>query len=273
MPPALLPAHIRARGSIHAAFARTGNRTAIASVHEAGGLRLRFPRVAGGCEAVIVNTGGGIAGGDSQTLSFEAAEGTSATITTQSAEKVYRAQDGTPAEVHVSLRLASGSALEWLPQETILFDQARLTRRLDADLAPDAVLTVVESVIFGRLAMGESSVCGLFRDRWRVRRGGTLAFAEDLKLEGAQGEILDRPALGKGARACATLLHMAADAETHLDAVRAALAAQDCEAGASAWDGKLVVRAVSPSPERLRAAIMAATSILRGRDAPRVWQM
>ena len=269
----LLPAHIRARGEIRASFARSGPRTVIERVREAGGLRLRFPRVPGGCEAVIINTGGGIAGGDAHCLSFAAGPGAQATITTQAAEKIYRAQDDSPATIDVALALASGSSLEWLPQETILFDRARLTRRLEADIAADAALTLVESVTFGRLAMGEASISGHFRDRWRIRRAGTLAFAEDLRAEGAQGALLDRAALGKGARACATLLHMAADAEKHLDPVRAALAGQDCESGASAFDGKLMVRALSPSPERLRAAIMAAMQALRGRNAPRVWQM
>lgn len=271
-PPALLPSHIRASGEIRASFERHGARTGVAEAHESGGLRLRFPRVAGGCEAVVINTGGGVAGGDRQRLEFAAGAGADVTIATQAAEKIYRAQSDQTARIEVALRLEARSRLEWLPQETILFDQANLRRRLEADLDASATLTLVEAVIFGRLAMGEASIRGAFADRWRVRRDGVLIFAENLVVEGAQGELLDRPALGGGARACATLLHVAPDAEARLDAVRATLAGHGGDHGASAWDGKLVMRAASPSPERLRAVIIAAMASVGGREAPRVWR-
>ena len=264
-----LPAHIRAKGEIRAQFTRNGQRTSIARVNETGGLRLRFPNVARGCEAVVINTGGGIAGGDRHVLAFGAGAGAEVTLVTQAAEKVYRAQ-GVAAEMTVSLKLASGSHLEWLPQETILFDHSALSRKLEVEMAEDAVLTMVETIVFGRLAMGEANISTRLRDSWRVRRGGVLVFAEELAAGGAAQ--LDRPALGGGARAVATLLYVAPDAETRLEAVRAALAEADCEAGASAWNNMLLVRAASASPEQVRAAIVAVMAILRGRDAPRVWQ-
>ena len=265
----LLPAHIRAKGQIRAEFSRHGQRTSIARVHETGGLRLRFPNVAHGCEAVILNSGGGIAGGDRHALAFEAGAGAEVTLTTQAAEKVYRAQ-GVAAEMAVSLHLAPGSHLEWLPQETILFDQSALSRKLEVDMAPDATLTMVETIVFGRLAMGEACISTRLRDSWRVRRGGVLVFAEELAVGGCTE--LDRPALGGGARAVATLLHVAPGAEARLEAVRAGLATAACEAGASAWNNMLLVRAASPSPQQVRAAIVAVLEVLRGRDAPRVWQ-
>ena len=230
-----------------------------------------FPNVKRGCEAVIINTGGGMAGGDRYDLAFEANAGAEVTLTTQAAEKVYRAQ-AQAAEVAVSLSLGEAAQLEWLPQETILFHASALSRRLEVDMAASASMTMVESIVFGRLAMGEHSIRANLHDRWRVRRGGALVFAEELALAGAAGEVLDRPALGGGARAVATLLHVAPDAEVQLDRVRAALAEQDCEAGASAWNNMLLVRALSPSPERVRAVIVRTLQALRGRDAPRVWQ-
>lgn len=261
----------RARGEIRARFEAHAGRTRVARLYETGGLRLRFPKAREICEGVAVNTAGGVVGGDLARLSFEAGEGAEVMLTTQSAEKIYRS-DGALARVETTLRLEEGASLDWLPQETILFDESQLARSLDVDLAADARLLVCESVVFGRLAMGESFASGAFRDRWRVRRAGRLIFAEDLRLEGAPARLLDRPAIGGGARAAAMLLHVAPDAESRLEACRAALSKFDCEAGVSAFNGLLVARLVSPSPEILRAAIVALFSCLLGRAPPRVWQ-
>ena len=267
----LVPPHARARGEIRAEFRALGARTEMARVYEAGGLRLRCPNVARGCEGVIVNTGGGVAGGDSATFDIIAGEASDVTMTTQSAEKIYRAQDE-PAEISVALRIAAGARFEWLPQETILFDGARLTRRLDIDLDASASLTLLEAVTFGRMAMGELRVEGSFRDRWRIRRDRRLLFAEDTNVDGDVTGLLDRPAIGRKARATATFVHIAPDAEASIDALRAALEPTACEWGASAWNGMAVARMLSPSPEILRAAIVHLLRATRGREAPRVWQ-
>ena len=266
-----VPAFVRARGGIRASFSRQGDATHLARLYEAGGLRLRCPQVGGTCEAVLINCAGGMAGGDTAAYAFEIGAGASVTLTNVAAEKIYRAESG-PATVATSLNLSAGARAEWLPQETILFDGARLERRLEADLAPDASLTLLESLIFGRLAMGEEVRDGALHDRWRIRRAGKLVFAEDLRLEGDMSALLDRPALGRGARACATFVHLATDAEARLDSARAALSHGACEAAASAWNNILVARLLSPEPDVLRAAIVTLLAAFRGRDAPRVWQ-
>ena len=273
-PPA--PHSNRARGAIAAGFRRVGAHTEVVGPRETGGYRLRLPRGREGHrEAVIVNTGGGMAGGDRAFFAFEAGPGAAVTVTTAAAEKVYRGVEagGAPAEtrVEVDLTLGPGAALEWLPQETILFDGARLSRRLSVDMAPDAALILVEMLVFGRLAMGERVVCGCVRDRWRVRRGGRLVLAEDLDLAGDPTALLDRPALGGGARASATLIMMSPEAEGLLAPAREILAAAAVAGGASAWGGRLVARATSPSPARLRVAVVALLSGLRGRAPPRLW--
>jgi len=260
----------RARGEIRADFAAHDGTTRIDRLYETGGLRLRFPKAREACEGVIVNTAGGIVGGDHARLAFSAGAGARVALTTQSAEKIYRT-DGPSARIATSLRLHAGAALDWLPQETILFDRASLARALDVDMAADARLIACESVVFGRLAMGETCESGDFRDRWRVRRAGRLIFAEDVRLD-APAAALDRPAVGAGARALATLLHVAPDAVARLEACRAVLANMDCESGVSALDGFLVARLVSRSPENLRLAILALFAHLLGRAAPRVWQ-
>ena len=261
----------RASGEIRATFAAHGSRTRVGRLYETGGLRLRFPKSADMCEAVIVNTSGGVVGGDSARLSFEAGAGAHVLLTTQSAEKLYRS-DGAQARMDVALTLRENATLDWLPQEAILFDRANFARKLDVDMAADARLTLCESVVFGRLAMGETCVAGAFRDRWRVRRTGKLVFAEDTRLDGAPAALLARPAIGAGARALATLLLVAPDAEARLEDCRAALADSGCDAGASAFNGLLTARLASPSPEHLRATILSLFSRLLGRAVPRVWR-
>ena len=266
-----VPAHIRANGEIRARFSASNGRTSVAGLFETGGLRLKFPKAAEACEGVLVNTAGGIAGGDKASLEFHVEAGGKVMLTTQSAEKIYRAQTDC-AEIEVHVRVDEGASLAWLPQETILFSGARLRRRLDADLESNSTLTILEPVVFGRLAMGEQVVEGEFRDRWRVRRNRALLFAEDFRIDGAIAGLLDRPVIGGGARSAATLLHIAPDCENRLAAFRAAMADTPCEWGASAWNGMLVARLVSASPEQLRAAIVTALGELLGRSAPRVWQ-
>jgi urease accessory protein len=265
----------RARGEVRAVFARAGERSEAARAFETGGLRLRFPRAGAECEAVIVNTGGGMAGGDRARIDLTVGANARAVATTQSAEKIYRCDDD-PVRVETRLRVESGGALAWTPQETLLFDKARLERSLEADVAPDGALLLIEAVVFGRLAHGETRVAAALRDRWRVRRDGRLIYADETRLEDA-GAALDRPAVGRGARAVAVILSVAPNAEAQLPALRAALeeaAAREGErldAGASAFDGMTVARLACASPSRLRAALIGAMLALRGREAPRVW--
>ena len=265
----------RVRAELRLALARAGARTEAAEVFETGGWRLRFPRSRGPCEAVVVNTGGGMAGGDRVEIAVSARAGASGLVTSQSQEKIYRA-DGSDCALSVRLDVAEGARLTWAPQETLLFDGARLDRRLEADVHETATLTLFEAVVFGRLAHGEISIDAAFADRWRLRRGGRLVFAENLRIEDA-GRTLDRIAVGAGARAVATLVRFAPDAAASLEPLRAAFDAAEqgagarFEAGASVVDGALVARLASPSPQRLREGLVAAFRTLEGRDAPRVW--
>ena len=266
----------RARGEARARFERAGARSEAARVFETGGLRLRFPNAGAECEAVVVNTGGGMAGGDRARIEMAVGANARAFVTTQSAEKIYRSE-GEPVRVETHLSVARGGALTWAPQETLLFEASALERRLEADVAADASLTIVEGIVFGRLASGETQIAARLSDRWRVRREGRLVFAEALRIADAAA-TLDRPAVGAGARAIATILHLAPDAEAAAPNLRVALEAiaaepgERLDVGASGFDGLVVARLASPSPSRLHAALIAAIFALRGRGAPRVWQ-
>jgi urease accessory protein len=266
----LVPAYVRAEGGVHVDFTLTPRGTAPARIGESGGYRVRFPK-GGACEAVLINTGGGMAGGDRMRASMRLAAGTEAVVTTQSAEKIYRTQRAA-TEIAVSLDLADGGCLAWLPQETILFSQSRARRKVDIALAADASLIFAESVVFGRTAMGETMQHGSLRDRWRVRRGGALVFAEDVRLDGDIGRLLQRKALGDGACALATVLIVAPDAEARIDAARAALADASSQSGASAWNGMLIARFLSLSAQALRVDLVRFLESLSGRPMPRSWQ-
>ena len=265
-----IPSFVRTQSTVRASIMAVAGRSMPARVFETGGLRLRFPRVGGPIEGVLLNSAGGIVGGDHQDVAIAIGPQARATITTQSAEKIYRA-DGVDARITNRLDVGADATLAWLPQATILFDQAQLVRTLDVTLAASATLTLCESVVFGRIARGERVITGRLRDRWRVRRDGVLILAEDVRLDGAVGELLARPALGGQAVATATLAHIAPDAECHLEAVRAALAVAPHEAGCSAWGGMLIVRLASADPQRLRATLAQIIPIVTNKALPRVW--
>ena len=262
----------RAKGAATVAFARRLDRTRLADLAQSGALRVLFPRPEPGAPptAVLANIGGGIAGGDQLTVEIRWGAGCEAIVTTQAAEKVYRALD-VAAEVATRLEVGEGALGCWLPQETILFDSVSLERRLEADVAPDATLIACESVVFGRTARNETVARGRLIDRWRLRRGGKLVFADTLALDGAVADTLARPAIGGGATAVATLVMIAPDAEARLDGVRAALESARSEAGVSAFDGCLVARFVAREAPSLRRDLALCLEHLTGRPLPRVF--
>ena len=267
---AILPGMIRATGSILCRFTANPRRTEASELYEAGGYRMKFPK-GDLCEGVIINTGGGMAGGDSLHVEISLDADAKAVVSTQSAEKIYRAQSE-PSSASIQISLSERSQLAWLPQETLLFSGAKLHRYFRADMSSDATLTVFEGVIFGRGAMGERITEGAFRDSWRIKRDQKLVFADEVALEGNMADRLDRPAIGGGARAIATFLHIAPDAEARLDEARAALETSLCQCGASAWNGMLVVRFAAVEPEGLRQSATRFLNQFRAVPVPRVWQ-
>lgn len=267
-----MPGHMRADGGVRVRFGLAGTRTVRSEVAESGGYRARFPTTYNDTsEAVLINTGGGMTGGDCFAARIEVDAGARAIVTTQAAEKIYRSQ-GPETLVSTQLDVGAGARLHWLPQEAILFARANLNRTLDADIAPDATLIVCESVYFGRFAMGEILESASLRDRWRVRRGGRLIFAEDVKLDGLVNLALQRKAVAAGARATATVLLVAPDAAARLDTAREELADAISECGVTALDGMLIARFLSPDAAALRADLARFMIHLTGAALPRSWQ-
>jgi urease accessory protein len=260
----------RAKGAVRFRVRLQDGVTRRGDLHESGSLRVRFPSPEDeGLSAVFVNTAGGIAGGDRFDIAIEAGEGTRLTLTTAAAEKVYRAA-GDAAELNIALKVAAGAHLAWLPQETILFDRARIARRIDIDLAEGASLLLCEIVVFGRAAMGEILRHGEFLDRWRVRRDGRLVFAENLRLDGDIGEKLSRPAIAKGGVAIGTALIAPGD-EALVEHIREVQDSFGGEVGISAWNGFAMARFCAQDAARLRADMMAVLGRASGRALPRLW--
>lgn len=265
---------VGARGGwIAARFAQGEHGTTITDLSEGGGYRLALPTTfAAHVEAAQINTGGGVAGGDHVATRITACHGSDVVFSTQGAERVYRTT-GPASQIAVALTLAGSARLDWLPQQTIVFAGARLERRIDVEMAAGGRLLMTEIVTFGRPASAERrepvDVC----DHWRIRRDGRLVFAEAFRLCGIMSQVLDRPAIGGGARSSAIVLLVAPDAADRLEAARAALAMAPCEAGVSGWNGLLCARLLGQRPADVIAGVAGLARALAGRAMPRVWSI
>ena len=260
----------RAQGRVIFDVQRVDGVTRRRHLHESGSLRVRFPSPeAEGLSAVFVNTAGGVAGGDQFDIEIAAGEGARLAVTTAAAEKIYRAE-GPAARLHIALKAEAGSHLAWLPQETILFDRARVLRQFDIDLAESASLLLCEIVVFGRAAMGERMRHGEFVDRWRLRRGGRLVFAENIRLDGDIGEKLADPAIAKGGVAIGTALIAPGD-EALVERIRGETKPFGGEVGISCWNGFAMARFCAQDAARLRADMMAVLGRASGAALPRLW--
>ena len=265
----------RAVGDLRVTFKRRGDLSVLDDLRQAGCLKARFPRpvTPGWADVTTLNTSGGVASGDRLFSEFAVGPGARATVSAQAAERFYRAPaGGLPSFVRTRIDVADGAAAEWLPQETILFDNCALDRRLEINLAPDAWFLGIESLVFGRAAMGERVEQAWLRDSLRVRRDGRWLMHDAVRMDGPVAAMLSRTAVAAGARAVATLLHVAPDAAAFLTPVREALEENGAETGVSAWNGMLVARMLAPDSARLRLAVAAALNVIRApRALPRVW--
>jgi urease accessory protein len=260
----------RAEGQARLALQAQGGGTRLERLFQSGSAKVRMPRALPGepWQAVLINTAGGLTGGDQLGADISVGKGARAIVTSQACEKIYRSAAGF-ADVHNTVEVGEGARLDWLPQETILFDGARLSRRVDVELHRDATLLMLEATIFGRAACGEHVRTGLFRDRWRIRRDGRLVFADDMRFDWADDELLGRPAVLHGGSAVATILYVAGEPELHLERVRELIG---WAGGASAWSGKLLARVVAEGGAALRWVLTPVLmDLLDGAALPKIW--
>lgn len=271
-----------ARAGVAAVTARRAGTgaTRLADLRQDAPLRLLFPRVPASepLTACLTNTAGGLVGGDRLEVRAVAEDGAALQVMAQAAEKVYRSL-GPDCVVEVALEAAAGAWLEWLPQETIVFDRARLRRRTRVALVPGARLLAGEMLVFGRTAHGEVLRHGLVRDAWEVRVGGRLAWADVLHLDGDLRAVLDHPATFAGATACATLVFHGPALEDTRDALRGIAApAAGVLRGCTLVGGLLVARWLGTDALALRDDYARAWALVRERNGyagrlPRLWHV
>lgn len=261
----------RAIGTVRISTKARGLTSVLDDLYQQGAAKAVFPRSPRGLTGVLLNTSGGVTGGDRFTYAATAGADTHLTLTTQACERAYRALGEAPGRIDTSLTVEEGATLWWLPQETLLFDGCHLTRRLSCDLAPGARALIVEPVCFGRLASGETHVTGRMADRIVVTRAGEPLVRDAWELSGDMAEQLARPAVGKGAAAMASLILAAPEAEGHLDPVRAHLG-EDGGASLLAAD-VLVLRLLAPSGYALRARLLPILDHLTGGTLPLCWRL
>ncbi|WP_349361445.1 urease accessory protein UreD [Stappia sp.] len=264
----------RVRGRAVVGFACREGRTRLADLEQSGSAKIRLPKTHDGPPvAVLLNTAGGLTGGDRLETEARLGAGGHAVVTTQAAERIYRSAEGA-AQVDSAVRVEAGATLEWLPQETILFDRASLTRSLAADLAGDARLIALESVVLGRAAMGETVHALQFRDRWRIRRDGRLVFADEARISGDAADILAGSATAAGGRAFATLVDCFPQASEALARARTLvedIRAPELRVGVSALPDLLVMRFVAEEGTALRTGVERFLTAWRDAPLPRTW--
>jgi len=263
----------RGSGAAEIVFKRRGDATVLARLAQRTPCRVLFPAAEPGDPplAVLLTTSGGLTGGDTLRVRIGVEPGACAAVTTQAAEKIYRSL-GADVGIDVDLAVGAGATLEYLPQETILFDGARLVRRTSVDVAADGRFLAAEMLVFGRAARGEVPRAGRVFESWRVRRGGRLVWADALSLEGDIAARLDDPFAFAGARALATLVYVGDAAEALLPRAR-----ELAEGAASLVRGVLIVRLFGPLARAVRdrlARVLAGMRQAIGltNALPRIWQ-
>ena len=246
------------------------SRSVIDQFRQSGSMKCLFPRVHDtALQAVLVNTSGGVTGGDRFDVAAHAGADTRLVLTTQACERAYRAMPGQTGEIRTRLRVAEGARIDWLPQETILFDGASVRRRLTVDLAKTGRLLLVEPLIFGRAAMGERLERVGFRDRIEIRRGGRLYFLDTMVMDGAMQDHLDQRFVAGGAGAMALVVLICPEAEAHLDPLREML--PDSAGASLVRPDLLVVRCLAEDSFLLRACLIPLLTRLSGAPLPRCW--
>ena len=267
-------------GELDVRIARRDRRDVLAHAFARAPLRLMLPRAGDGepLTGVVVNTAGGVVGGDRHRIDVALGEGAGALIVGQAAEKVYRSA-GAVARIDCRYRLEAGAVLEALPQGTILFDGARLVRRTTVERHPEATLLAGEVLVFGRLGMGETFARGLLHDRWEVACDDGARWIDALRLEHDIARLLDARAGFAGARALATVIYAAADAPALIAAAREILdaTADSVRAAATVVQGVLLARFLGADAAAVRAALggfwaaFRACALARPARLPVLW--
>lgn len=263
----------RSHGEARVHLGLRGGRPVLAGLYQRGSGKAFLPLGGGApAEVVFLNTSGGLTGGDRLRLAVALDADVAMTATTQTAERAY-ASPGPAAEVEVALDVARGGRLDWLPQETILFENSHLQRRTTIRLAGDATCLMAETLVLGRHAMGEDPGHARLTDRRQILRDGRPVWSDALVLGPEALASRSQPALLGAARCYAVIAFVAPGAADAASALRPLLPAPECDCALSAWNGRLILRLAARDLWPLKQQMARLLAQLRGRPLPRVWQM
>ncbi len=246
----------RARGSARIVLSGSEKGARIIDVFQRSPVRIMFPRSGAGAveEAVLVNTSGGIAGGDHLEYTVTALPGASLALTSQAAEKVYRALS-VQAQISTKLNAHEDAKLAWLPQETIIFNGARLNRRMEIVISSGSEVLALEWLVIGRAASGEKVIGGDIRDTWRIRKDGRLIWADSFRISDDIFSQLHRKALLSNYKAIAMLIYYGSSLASRLELLRETAASLQCQCAATQVGGVIVVRLAAETSSDLRHAL------------------
>lgn len=268
----------RSEGTVQLSFKQRDFRTVLGTLYQQGCYQARFPKADASlpAEAVLINTSGGLTDGDSLNLSADWHAATSAVISSQAAERIYRSRND-PAVIRTALSIGAGATACWLPQETIVFDGGRLQRSTEVDMAESASLFAAEIVVMGRTAMGEVVRNAHLFDRWRIRQDDKLIFADALLFDDATQQDLEKhlasDAIAGGATCFATLVYVDQNSGESLTPIRDILAGNDVIGGASQLGSLVVARMLANNSQQMRSVVAEIFTAVRGNafQLPRVW--
>ncbi len=260
---------VRSRGRGRILMGKKG----LDELHQSGCIRLLLPRSDHGVpEAVVVNTAGGLTGGDDIDVQAGCTEGAILCLSSQSAERIYRSSEGV-ARVRGRLKVADGAFLEWIPRETILFDKCGLDRHVDVELAETARFLFLDVMVLGRHAMGENLSRVQVNDQRRVWRNGRLVFADGFRLHSGMLEMARSRAGIGDSRAVGSFFYTGADADLRAGSVRAGMEGLNVDLAVSCWNNMIFARFLSADPQAVLAGSVRMLENFRGRPVPHVWKV
>lgn len=268
----------RVKGCGRLSIQKDGSLAHLENIYQSGSAKIRIhgQPPAPSIEATLINTAGGLTSGDQLNWSVSAGEDTQLSLTTPAAEKIYMAAEKT-ATIKTSLTVGKATHMVWLPQETILFNGAKLQRKLEVNLEKDASLLMAESYVFGRKAMQENMTSCLLEDRWRVYHQKTLVHREDFCHDTENFNTLTSPTNLSAMTACATIIYIAENALDLKHAIQSLCppVASGVIAAVSAWHlggiNKLIVRIIGEDGYSVKQHLIPIIRRLNNRQLPKSW--
>lgn len=264
------PAPQRANCCLDIALKAEDEQTRVSRFYQEGCLKARHLRHKNMLEIVSMNISGGIAGGDVLTSRVELGAGTRSVFTSQAAERIYRTL-GEASRVTTKISLGQNATLNYLPQETILFDGFSLNRTLEIDFADGAKCVGLETLIYGRAAMGEIVHNGNLQDRIILKRNGNLLCRDVITVNGDIAAFLDLPGIGVRSQAMTSIFSVGSETDNLAPRLRDELGQH--LAGISINKNIIFLRIIADEANELRQAVVSALNFLNGGALPRVWQI